>query len=340
MNRSLAIKILIFTLIAAMILPAIGKIGGCSPSVETNPTVVTEPATPKPVVNVEVPQASGDSIYASTAKQVAFGPRVPNTPAHKACKNWIIKKLKSYGVTVEEQNFTEKSYNGITLNGTNIIGKINPGNSRRVMLASHWDTRPFADSDTDPAKQKKSFDSADDGASGVASLLEIARLMQNNPCDVGVDLVFFDLEDYGDNNGAPEDWCLGSQYWAKTKGSYMARFGVLFDMTGAKNARFDKEAVSMQYAPVITNKLWKIAEELGHSNLFVDEKGQPVTDDHYFVNQVGIPMVDIINRNPDGSFGKYHHTTADNLANLDKSTLQSVVQVVLTAVYREGKGVM
>ena len=339
MNRGLAIKILIFALIAAMILPAIGKIGGCSPSSNV-PTTPTEPRAQKPVVNVDVPTASGDTIYAFTAKQVAFGPRVPNTASHKACKDWIIKKLKSYGVTVEEQNFTEKSYNGITLNGTNIIGKINPGNSRRVMLASHWDTRPFADSDPDLAKRKKSFDSADDGASGVASLLETARLMQKNPCDVGVDLVFFDLEDYGDNNGAPENWCLGSQYWAKTKGNYMARFGVLFDMTGGKNARFDKEAVSMQYAPIITTKLWAIAEELGHANLFVNEKGNAVTDDHYFVNQVGIPMVDIINRNPDGSFGSYHHTTADNLANLDKSTLQSVLQVVLTAVYREGKGVM
>ena len=136
MNRGLAIKILIFALIAAMILPAIGKIGGCSPSSNSSTSTTSTPkqTTPKPVVNVDVPTASGDTICAFTAKQVAFGPRVPNTAAHKACKDWIIKKLKSYGVTVEEQNFTEKSYNGITLNGTNIIGKINPGRSeeRRV----------------------------------------------------------------------------------------------------------------------------------------------------------------------------------------------------------------
>jgi glutaminyl-peptide cyclotransferase len=333
MNKSNLIKVLVFVLILAMFLPAlITKFGNTE---APKPKVVEAPK-----VKVDVPNCSGDSMFASTAKQISFGPRIPNSKSHKNCKDWIVKKLKSYGVTVEEQNFTEKAYDGTTLQGTNIIGKINPGNNRRIMLASHWDTRPFADSDPNPANHKKPFDSADDGATGVASLIEIARVLQSKPTEVGVDLVFFDLEDYGAENGDLSTWGLGSQYWAKNKGSYMARFGILFDMTGSGGARFAKEGYSTQFAPNVTDKIWKIADELGFGSYFIDEKQTPITDDHYYVNTIAhIPMVDIINRKPDGSFGDYHHTLGDNMSIVDRNTLSTVVKVVLEVIYREDKKV-
>jgi Zn-dependent M28 family amino/carboxypeptidase len=338
MNRNLAIKIVVFLMIAAMILPALSSFDSCNSS-KTNNGSSTPATEPKPSVQVTVPTASADTAFNLTAKQVAFGPRVPNSAAHKACKQWLVKKLKQYGATVEEQVFSKKAYTGATLSGTNIIAKFNPSNSRRVMLAAHWDTRHIADKDKDKSKNVKSFDGADDGASGVGMLLEIARTLQQNPTEIGVDIVLFDVEDYGDMNGATETWCLGSQYWAENKGSYNARFGILLDMAGAKNARFGKEGHSMQFAPVVCNKIWKIAEELGHGNYFVNEQSSVITDDHYYVNQVGIPMIDIINLSAEGNFGHYHHTTEDNMSVIDKGTLNAVLQTVLTVLYREDKSV-
>ncbi len=340
MNRNLAIKIVVFLMIAAMILPALSSFDSCNSS-KTSNTQNTSTVESKPSIQVAVPTASADTAYSLTANQVAFGPRVPNSAAHKACKQWLVKKLKQYGATVEEQVFAKKAYTGATLNGTNIIAKFNPGNARRVMLAAHWDTRHIADKDKDKSKSTKSFDGADDGASGVGMLLEIARTLQQNPTEIGVDIVLFDVEDYGDMNGSgkTETWCLGSQYWAENKGSYNARFGILLDMAGAKNARFGKEGHSREMAPVLCDKIWKVAQELGHGNYFVNERSDSITDDHYYVNQAGIPMIDIINLSAEGNFGHYHHTTEDNMSVIDKSTLNAVLQTVLTVLYREDKAV-
>jgi glutaminyl-peptide cyclotransferase len=339
MNRGLATKIVIFLMVAVMLMRLLK---GCnlfqnnSQQNNTNPTTKT---VEKPPVDVSVPNPSADSAFLFTSKQVAFGPRVPNTAAHKACRQWLVKKLKQYGATVEEQVVSAKAYTGTVLNGANIIAKFNPGNPNRVLLAAHWDTRHIADKDKDKTKANKTFDGADDGASATAMLIEVARLLQKNPTDIGVDIVLFDLEDHGDMNGAAETWCLGSQYWANNKGSYQARFGILLDMAGAKNARFCKEGVSSEFAPEISNKVWQIAEELGHGNYFVNEHGGSITDDHFYVNKVGIPMIDIINLSADGNFGFYHHTHEDNMANIDKGTMYAVMQTILTAVYREDKNV-
>jgi hypothetical protein len=294
------------------------------------------------------PVFDGDSAYAWVAKQVAFGPRVPNTKAHIACGNWLAERLKQYGCEVTVQRFTTQTYDGIKLNASNIIGSINPSASKRVLLAAHWDTRPFADKSIGLDKDKP-FDGANDGASGVGILLEIARVIQQAKIkpNVGIDIVFFDAEDWGEKHDAPSNqstqnfWCLGSQYWAKNphKTGYTAFYGILLDMVGAKGAVFPKEGTSVMYASGIVDDVWKIADAAGYGNRFSYQQGGGLTDDHTAVNETAkIPMIDIVEMNPQtGDFGSYHHTRNDNMAVIDPKTLKAVGQVVLQTVYQEAK---
>ncbi|MFN8353899.1 MAG: M28 family peptidase [Spirosomataceae bacterium] len=293
------------------------------------------------------PAFNADSAYAYVQKQVDFGPRVPNSAAHRACGDWLIAKLKQFGAEVTVQSFTAKAYNGTSLQARNIIGSINPTASKRILLAAHWDTRPFADKDS-TTYQKKPFDAANDGASGIGVLLELVRTIQANvqKPNVGVDVIFFDVEDYGAPENSNDDpsgkfWCLGSQYWVKNlhKPNYSAYFGILLDMVGGKNAHFTKEGTSMMYAGEVTNQIWKIASKLGYNTFFIDQETGGITDDHSAVNEIAkIPMVDIIEYNtthPDKVFGDYHHTHLDNMQLIDRPTLKAVGQTVLQVLYQQ-----
>ena len=317
------------------------KFSGCG---KTSPSTDTITETPKEEVKVDIPAFSVDTAYAFVAKQVSFGPRVPNTAAHKACRAWLVKKLRSYGAVVEEQVLAEKHWSGKIHNGANIIAKFNPQNPRRVMLAAHWDSRAMADKDPDASKHNKAIDGADDGAGGVGMLLEIARCFKQKPTELGLDIVLFDLEDNGKDGDGSEDteatWCLGSQYWAKNKGNYQARFGILLDMVSAKDATFTKEGYSMHFAPELTGKIWAIGQRLGHSKYFLNQPGGYITDDHVYVNKAGIPMVDIINLSPGGSFGTHHHTMKDNMSIIDKETMKAVMETVLTVLYSEAAAIL
>lgn len=302
----------------------------------------TPPPTPKK--RAVVPKFERDSAYIYVEKQVAFGPRVPNTPEHTACKNWLAQSLKNFGAKVIEQPFEATAYTGVKLKGTNIIGSYNPNNPKRVLLAAHWDSRPIADYDPEEKYQKEPILGADDGASGVGVLLEIARLLNENPIDLGVDIIFFDAEDYGESQAEDyTSWCLGSQHWGRNLhvNGYKARFGILLDMVGSKNARFTKEETSMSFAPAVMNKVWKLAQNMGYGNFFVEDKTKMLIDDHLFINRLtGIPTIDIINR-PAGSktgFGEYWHTHNDDMTVIDRRTLRAVGQTVLAVLYRESDG--
>ncbi len=315
---------------------------GCTsdPKPET-PKVTPPPSTTK---SVDIPKFNRDSAYLFIKKQVDFGPRVPNTKEHTATKNWYVQKFKSYGAEVIEQNFQVRSFQNKMLNSTNVIAQFNPENSHRVVLAAHWDTRHIGDQDADEEKRKEAILGADDGASGVGILIEIARQISLHKIDLGVDIVLFDAEDQGLNGGKETDWCLGSQHWARNlhRSPYNPKFGILLDMVGSRNARFTKEEISMTYAPQVMNKVWKIAQERGYGNFFVDQTSGPIVDDHKFVNEIAnIPMIDIINR-PVGSrsgFGSYWHTHDDNMNVIDKKTLRAVGQTVLAVIYKEAAGV-
>lgn len=294
---------------------------------------------------VNIPAFSSDSAYKYTQKQVDFGPRVPNTDAHDACGLYLSTELKRLGATVIDQKADLTAFDGTVLRSVNIIGSFNTKAETRILLISHWDSRPWADHDPKPENRKKPVLAANDGASGVGVLLEMARLMGKTQPTVGVDLVFIDSEDYGQPEGirgesSEESWCLGTQYWAKNphvKG-YTARFGILLDMVGAKGAIFFREQSSEYYAGSVVNTVWSQAKSLGFSQYFKDEKGGAITDDHIFVNKIiGIPCIDIIQYNPktESGFGSYWHTTHDTMENVDKNTLNAVGTTLMHVVYNE-----
>ena len=293
---------------------------------------------------VKTPAFSGDSAYKYVDNQVKFGPRVPNSSAHVKCGDYLVTELKRLGCTVTEQKFTATHYDGSKLNARNIIGSINLQATKRILLASHWDSRPVADED--PTNKKGAIDGANDGASGVGVLLELARVIQQaaQKPSVGVDIMFFDVEDGGNAEVAKDKFtgfCLGSQYWAANKHvpNYTAYYGVLLDMVGAKGATFPKEAFSNQYAGEITRNIWNVAGQLGYSSYFIQEDGAAITDDHLPVNETAkIPMVDIIHlqmNNPTKTFFDAWHTHTDDMRNIDPTTLKAVGQTLVQVLYQE-----
>lgn len=290
-----------------------------------------------------VPVFNGDSAYAFVSEQVGFGPRVPGTDGHKACYEYLYGKFKSYGAEVSVQNFQVNRYDGVLMDAKNIIASFDPENVKRVMLCAHWDTRPWADND-DEENHYKAIDGANDGASGVGVLMEIARLVSVTKPEVGVDIILFDAEDSGTprfykGEYDEQSWCLGSQYWAYNphKTGYNARYGILLDMVGAKDAVFCKEGFSSDYAGSIVNKIWKKAAELGYAHIFSDQCCGYITDDHVPVNEIArIPCVDIIHNDPGtGGFGDFWHTVNDNMDGIDKDMLFKVGTVVLNVIYSE-----
>lgn len=291
-----------------------------------------------------VPSFNADSAYAYIQQQVDFGPRVPNTQAHKATGQWLMDKFKSFGLEVQGQEFTATAYDGKVLELTNIIASYHPEMEKRVILAAHWDTRRMADKDSE--RQDEPIDGANDGGSGVGVLLEIARTIASSEekLNVGIDFILFDGEDDGKPQATQSDtddtnwWCLGSQYWAKSphEAGYSAFYGILLDMVGAKGARFYKEGISVQYAGGIVDKVWGYGHHLGYSDFFPMRKSHPITDDHIPVNEVAnIPMINIIDYSPDHGFGHYHHTHSDNMEIIDKRTLKVVGETVLFTIYQE-----
>ena len=296
----------------------------------------------QPVKQQNVPAFDADSAWVFVENQVKFGPRVPNSEAHVACGNYLTSELKRFGAQVYEQEATLTAYNGTQLKAKNIIGSYNQENSKRVLLFAHWDSRPYADHDKDPANHKKPIDGADDGASGVGVLLEMARQFSIKSPAIGIDIIFFDAEDYGTPEFVKEykenTWCLGAQFWAKNphvKG-YKADFGILLDMVGAKNASFFKEATSMRYAPQIVEEVWSTARDLGYGKFFINAEGGAITDDHqYVILGRNIPCIDIIYTDPesDNGFGPHWHTQNDTMDNIDRETLKAVGQTVLQVVY-------
>lgn len=295
-----------------------------------------------PVSNA--PVFNADSAYYFVKKQVDFGPRNPNSMGHRACAAFLEDELRKYAAEVIVQKASLKAFDGTMLDASNIIASFNPKAARRVMLCAHWDTRPFADKDT--ANVNKPILGANDGGSGVGILLEIARLMANHPPAIGVDIILFDAEDYGQPDNSPlprvdDSYCLGSQYWArnKHKSDYKADYGILLDMVGAANARFVWEETSVSFAEPVLGKVWGAANQLGYGSYFNYYKKSGLIDDHLYINRLaGIPTIDIIEydmASPSGTFSKSWHTHADDMSVIDKNTLKAVGQTLLEVVFRE-----
>lgn len=313
----------------------------CS-SCESQKRTVEKPAEP---YIQKSPAFDADSAYSFVEKQVSFGPRVPNTKEHKACGDFLVSKLQDFGAEVTEQKADILHYTGKKIPIRNIIGSFSPEKKNRVLLYAHWDSRSFADEETDSELRNKPISGADDGASGVGVLLEVARQLQMQPVDFGVDIIFFDLEDWGPpsyETNYPEGdwWCLGSQYWAANPHveNYHANFGILLDMVGASDATFLFEGHSVQYASPIVRKVWNKAKQMGFSNYFLEKRGGYIMDDHVPVNQYNrAPSINIINLkdNTRTGFVSYWHTQKDDMRNISKTTLHAVGQTVLEFLYSE-----
>lgn len=291
---------------------------------------------------------NADSAYAFCEAQCAFGPRTMNSGAHDKCGEWIKEKFRQYGMDVTAQEMTLKAYDGTPLKCTNIIASYKPELTTRILICAHWDTRPWADNDPDEANHRKPVLGANDGASGIAVMLETARLIQqaDTALNIGVDFVCFDAEDMGtpqwEDSGDSEDtWALGAQYWAKNphRQGYEARFGILLDMVGGEGARFYQEGVSKHFAPEIVKKVWAAAKTAGYGSMFPETEGGMVTDDHLPINRnTGIPTIDIIAYYPDcerSNFGPTWHTVSDNMDHIDRDVLKAVGQTVVQILFSE-----
>lgn len=297
------------------------------------------------VALVNAPVFNADSAYAFIEKQVSFGPRVPGTDAHSKCAAYLAGELTRFGAKVIIQDIKVRTYDNKNLSGKNIIGSYLPDNPNRILLCAHWDSRPYADWDADVANHRKPIDGADDGASGVGVLLEIARHLGTTSPQIGIDIVFFDIEDYGEPqddqaSDAQDAWGLGSQYWAKNPhiAGYTARYGILLDMVGAENATFFMEGYSTKYASSIVRKVWNTAQRLGYERYFILQDANPITDDHYYINEyAGIPTIDIIHQSKSSKtgFAPHWHTIGDNMDIINRETLQAVGQTVMQQIFSE-----
>ncbi len=293
------------------------------------------------------PAFSADSAYQFCQRQCDFGPRTMNSEAHDLCGQWIAAQFARYGLTVTEQKATLRGYDGTPLKSTNIIASYKPGQNDRILVCAHWDSRPWADNDPDEANHRKPVMAANDGASGVAVMLELARLLSIDSLQLGIDFVCFDAEDWGipqwsDAPDSGDSWALGAQHWAanidrKTAKTY--RFGILLDMVGGQGAQFYQEGMSVQYARSVVDKVWNAAHVIGFGSMFPRQIGGGITDDHIPVNKVAkIPCIDVIPYYPDceqSSFGPTWHTIHDDMDHIEKTTLQAVGQTIVQVLFSE-----
>ncbi len=328
-------KILLNRYLTCVILLALIMLGAC----KNEPNSSNDPAKTTQIEPVKIPAFSGDSAYSFVEAQLAFGHRVPGMEGHKLCKEYLVDKFKSYSADVKVQDFKASFLGKSNQPSTNIIATFNHKKNSRILIAAHWDSRLIAEKDKDLSKQKDPIMGADDGASGVGLILELARIISENPIDLGVDFILFDAEDQGING---DNWCIGSQYWSRNlhKRGYKASHGILLDMVGADNARFGFERNSMKFDGDFMKKVWKLAKGMGSGAQFQPVLTGPIEDDHYYVNTIArIPMIDIINiPHDDGRFGDHHHTHKDDIGIISKSTLRKVGQVVTAVLYKTSEG--
>jgi Zn-dependent M28 family amino/carboxypeptidase len=275
---------------------------------------------------------SGAAAYNYAKAQVAFGPRVPGSPAAKQAGDWIIREMKARADTVIVQSFTHTTADGKKLPMRNILARFRPELTERILYVTHWDSRPVSESAATEAERKLPVPGANDGASGVGMFVALGDLFKKTRPPVGVDLLFVDGEDYG-QFGPPEvDVLIGSRYFASHLPSpgYKPLFGVLWDMIGDKDLRIPYEMFSFERAPEVVSRVWQTASELGHGNIFVQESGGQVTDDHVPLLDAGLRVIDVI----DLDYGP-HHTPHDTMDKISPQSLGIVGDVAAALITRQ-----
>ena len=275
---------------------------------------------------------SGSSAYSYAKAQVDFGPRVPGTEAAQKAGDWIIRQMRSRADTVIVQSFTYTTADGRKLPLRNIIARFRPDLSDRVLYVTHWDSRPKSESGTTQAEKKMPVPGANDGASGVGMFVALGDALKRSRPVVGVDLLFTDGEDYGEFGPPEVDVLIGAKYFAAhppTPG-YKPIFGVLWDMIGDKDLRIPYEMNSFQQAPEVVSRVWQTAADLGYGNVFVQESGGLITDDHIPLLNAGMKVIDVI----DLTYPP-HHTPHDTMDKVSAKSLAMVGDVATALVTRK-----
>jgi hypothetical protein len=294
--------------------------------------------------SVKIPAFDADSAYSFVAAQVACGYRTPGSRGQRVCADYLVRQMRRWCDTVVVQDFPAVLWDGTEVRGKNIIATVyareGSPEGGRVLLGAHWDSRMWADHDPDEANHRKPIDGANDGASGVGVLMELARAISSDRLSVPIDFVFFDVEDQGVPEWAEvyadDSWCKGSQYWSNHPHVpfYNATFGILLDMVGTEAPRYTKEQFSRNYASGILDKVWRVADACGYGRMFENSSTDPILDDHYYVNKLAqIPMIDIVQNTPGSNFFKYWHTTGDSMEHVEKNSLRAVGTVLLKTLY-------
>ena len=293
------------------------------------------------------PTFNTDSCMNYIQAQCNFGPRVTGSKEATLCRQYLVEQFKRFGTQVEEQPCEVTLWDNSKLPACNIIAKVNPENPDRILFCAHWDSRPWADNDEDEKNHRTPVLAANDGASGVAVMMELCRLLQQKPVKVGVDFVCFDAEDLGTPQWAETEesdshtWCLGSKYWAEKarEEGYRARYGILLDMVGGRGSVFPPEKVSLEFAQPIVSLIWRLGNQIGYGHYFpLSKEGGYLMDDHVNVNRYArIPCIDIVPYFTDGpsSFGPTWHTVNDTPENIDPNVLEAVGQTLTQLIYNE-----
>lgn len=308
-------KAIALTILGAACLAGCGR--GASASADSAPAQPSVAAASTPF--------DADSAYAYVEKQVAFGPRVPGTPAHRACGDWLESRMRELADTVISQRVTLTAFDGTPLPARNILARFNPQAPSRTLLLAHWDTRPWADNDPNEENRSKPVPGANDGASGVGVLLEVARQLRAGGSDAGIDILFVDAEDYGSTD-VDDSWALGARHFVQHPPveGYAPERAVLLDMVGGEGSTFAREYFSQHYAPQMLDAFWSAARDAGYASVFSNEMGPAITDDHLEFIKAGIPAIDVIAFSPEGTFLPTWHTLQDDMAHISRETLEAV----------------
>ncbi|HUI65528.1 MAG TPA: M28 family peptidase [Bacteroidota bacterium] len=306
--------------------------GAAGGSPEESPSAV-QTTTNRPTGSA-MPKFSGAEAFSFLKAQTAFGPRNPGSMGHGACLQYLAGTLAPLADTLWLQRFHHDGYDGESFSLTNVIASFNVKAASRILLCAHWDTRPRAENDPDKSRRNEPILGANDGASGVAVLLEVGRLLKSTPPSIGVDIALFDGEDYG-KEGDHQSYFLGARYFASAKqASYNPRFGILLDMVGDKFLDLPKEQYSVQYAPDVVDLVWNAAASLGIGQ-FQDEPGEEVLDDHIPLNEAGIKTIDIIDFNYPDPTNRFWHSHQDTPENCSAESLEAVGTVITKVVYSQ-----
>lgn len=279
----------------------------------------------------DFPRVDGETAFALLQEQVAFGPRVPGSDAHQRQLAWMEAYLRERADSVALQPFSHTTQDDDELPLTNVLAHFRPALPDRILLVAHWDTRPTADNENDQADRAQPVPGANDGASGVAVLLELANVLSRHSPPVGVDILLTDGEDY-----APGDMYLGATHFAATlPEGYRPLYAVLVDMVGDQDPLFPAEGYSRQHAPEVVDRIWRTAHDIGYASLFPNSPGRSIMDDHLPLNRAGIPAIVIIDFDY-GRGNRYWHTLEDDVHNTSPTGLEAVGNVLSALIAAGG----